>query len=505
MPIPLQHHDYRVFVTASFLLDNLKEFFELESSQGGTSSKRRYTTDSFGPCWNIAYEGFRPREDDDSYVSIWFDAAGTPSAPLYCSITAESRDGTRHFNRTFTWPFPPGQRRYGWKKALSRSKLWDQNDTLQQENALLVTVTVQSPPEGPDTHTKETLSLLHRTITGNDSESRMVFTTFTRRSSSGILSNECTLFADNDIMKKFCDRWNNRQSVRPVIFARVPNLLHTASVVRIVEEGADEVINCDTDYADDDSDFDEDLTEDDINVDSHTPQNMRAKAEECAHSTVSTAEDISSTTDESEIETLEASSAASQGSESATGSDLNSVSGHPSLTQIEVACQPVPHIRAPRIVVVGAASTTWEALLFYLHSGTITFAPLTSGGACVRRAFIKNHKRTRPHLPAPCSCKSMYRLANELRLHRLKKLAMDHLRSQLSRRTILAEIFSQFTSRFEEVKNIELEVLRSHWSELVGTPGLREMLARVVRGDYPHAKEVMADMMQYLTGNASGA
>ncbi|PCH43144.1 hypothetical protein WOLCODRAFT_144397 [Wolfiporia cocos MD-104 SS10] len=490
MPTSLQRHEYKVSVTASFLLDNLKELFGLESSQGGTSSKKCYTTDSFGPCWNIAYEGFRPREDDDGYVSIWFDAAGTPSAPLYCSITAESRDGTRHFDGSFTWSFPPGQRRYGWKKALLRSRKWDQNDTLQQENALLVTVTVQSSPEGFDTNTKETLSLLHRTITGNDSESRMVFTTFARRSSFCTLSNGCTLFADNDIMEKFCNHWNN------------------PSIVRMVDKGAAEVIAYDTDYAYDDSDFDEDLTEDDIDINSHAPHvdhDMRAKDEECAHSTVSTAEDSSSTTDESEIETLEASSATSQGSEPATENDFNNVSGHPSLTQIEVACQTIPHIHAPRIVVVGAASTTWEALLFYLHSGTITFAPLTSGGASVRRAFINNHKQTRPHLPAPCSCKSIYHLAHELQLERLQKLAMDHLRSQLSRRTILAEIFSQFTSRFDEVKNIELEVLRSHWSEIVGTTELQEMLTKVVCGDYPHANKVMADIMKYLTGNISGA
>ena len=53
----------------------------------------------------------------------------------------------------------------------------------------------------------------------------------------------------------------------------------------------------------------------------------------------------------------------------------------------------------------------WEALLFYLYTGTVAFAPLRSRGEKRRREYIESYQRKNPRRPAPCSCKSIYRLA----------------------------------------------------------------------------------------------
>ncbi|KAH9943870.1 hypothetical protein B0H21DRAFT_660394, partial [Amylocystis lapponica] len=106
----------------------------------------------------------------------------------------------------------------------------------------------------------------------------------------------------------------------------------------------------------------------------------------------------------------------------------------------------------------------WEALLFYLYTGNITFAPLKSEGDNVRQSFINRRRSKEPNRPAPCSCKSIYRTADEVCGHHLplrlinnfmeqmgldalKHLALDHLKSRLSAKNILTEIFSTFTSQ----------------------------------------------------------
>ncbi|KAH9943869.1 hypothetical protein B0H21DRAFT_747364, partial [Amylocystis lapponica] len=71
------------------------------------------------------------------------------------------------------------------------------------------------------------------------------------------------------------------------------------------------------------------------------------------------------------------------------------------------------------------------------------------------------YRSNKPDRPITCSCKSMYRLADKIGLDVLKDLALDHLKSRLSAQSILAEIFSSFTSRYlafkyDEVKKIEL-------------------------------------------------
>ncbi|KAF7791218.1 hypothetical protein EIP86_002232 [Pleurotus ostreatoroseus] len=96
-------------------------------------------------------------------------------------------------------------------------------------------------------------------------------------------------------------------------------------------------------------------------------------------------------------------------------------------------------------VVVGAASTTWEAFLFYLHTGVLEFAPLSSTGGKKRTAYIK--QALTPDRPRPCSPKSMYRLADIMKLDDLKQLCLNEIRDQLSVRNILTELLSTFTSK----------------------------------------------------------
>jgi hypothetical protein len=58
--------------------------------------------------------------------------------------------------------------------------------------------------------------------------------------------------------------------------------------------------------------------------------------------------------------------------------------------------------------------------------------------------------------PRPVSAKAVYRLADKLDLPALKLRAFQHISSQLTAQNIPAEVFSRFSSTFEDVRKVSL-------------------------------------------------
>jgi len=56
--------------------------------------------------------------------------------------------------------------------------------------------------------------------------------------------------------------------------------------------------------------------------------------------------------------------------------------------------------------------------------------------------------------PRPVSAKAVYRLADKLDLPALKLRAFQHISSQLTSQNIPAEVFSRFSSTFEDVRKV---------------------------------------------------
>lgn len=54
---------------------------------------------------------------------------------------------------------------------------------------------------------------------------------------------------------------------------------------------------------------------------------------------------------------------------------------------------------------------SWVALLFYVYTGSVTFAPLRSQGMHARRLDVNGRATLFAHQPHPCSPKSMHSLA----------------------------------------------------------------------------------------------
>ncbi|KAF7789951.1 hypothetical protein EIP86_000899 [Pleurotus ostreatoroseus] len=98
------------------------------------------------------------------------------------------------------------------------------------------------------------------------------------------------------------------------------------------------------------------------------------------------------------------------------------------------------------IVVPNVAANTWRALVYYIYTGKISFAPLRSKGISSRKNFIRNYHKIRTGLPTPVSPKSVYRLAHMYELEDLKKLAERDIKAKISAQNVVAEAFSWFSS-----------------------------------------------------------
>jgi hypothetical protein len=166
--------------------------------------------------------------------------------------------------------------------------------------------------------------------------------------------------------------------------------------------------------------------------------------------------------------------------------------------------------RKTKIVIRDAAYTTWQALVYWLYTDEIVFAPLAStfisaepdaedhtgssaraGGTSLkstpdrggagRTAWIKAWIAEREgsdewpeNAPRPCSAKAIFRLADvsnqsrfipecglirsysiqKLDLPSLRQRAFQHIISQLTPQNIPYEVFSQFSSTYDEVRTV---------------------------------------------------
>ncbi|TFK54297.1 hypothetical protein OE88DRAFT_1806055 [Heliocybe sulcata] len=142
------------------------------------------------------------------------------------------------------------------------------------------------------------------------------------------------------------------------------------------------------------------------------------------------------------------------------------------------------------VFVKDAAHKTFCALVHYLYTGKIRFARLTSENPPDEVAS----ETADAWRPPPCSPKSMYRLADELGLEALKQLAFDAIQSSISENNIIPETFSKFTSLYDEVQKMEVNLL----SKMRQKPLVQEQYTRSVKkiaeGELPHSAPILASI-----------
>jgi hypothetical protein len=171
-----------------------------------------------------------------------------------------------------------------------------------------------------------------------------------------------------------------------------------------------------------------------------------------------------------------------------------------------IQCQPPAYSPRPAhfqsigrtILVNDTAFKTWQALILYLYSGNIEFLPLKSGRSPSQATGVAE----RDHLCHPCSPKSMYRLATKLGLDDLKNLAFKSIRAGLSKNNILNEAFSEFTSRYPPILEMEVNILSEHFNSPEVSKAFPAKFKGVTEGKLPHSSTILTSLFQKLAKKA---
>ncbi|ORY43939.1 hypothetical protein BCR35DRAFT_311190 [Leucosporidium creatinivorum] len=158
------------------------------------------------------------------------------------------------------------------------------------------------------------------------------------------------------------------------------------------------------------------------------------------------------------------------------------------------------------VVVTDAAYQSYRSLLHYLYTDSITFAPLSSSYHVARESAALAgtpfpYESRRAYLLAntpfptasttgaggvgPCSAKAIYRLADKIGLNELKERAFDHIVKSLTVQNIPYEVFGSFSSRFEEIKRVEISFLLERWSEAKASPSMKKVFDHLRTGRFP--------------------
>ncbi|KZT42659.1 hypothetical protein SISSUDRAFT_1041276 [Sistotremastrum suecicum HHB10207 ss-3] len=193
----------------------------------------------------------------------------------------------------------------------------------------------------------------------------------------------------------------------------------------------------------------------------------------------------------------------------------------------------VPGPPRQQVIVRDVAYITYRAVLYYLYTNTIVFAPLSSSyplntpapslhntpssasllrtsqgqglltasrtiqqseeqseGPQTRKRWLKEWQSNNPDRVSPCSAKAAYRLADMLDLTELKTRAFQHIVKSLTVHNVAYEMFSSFSARFEEVRTIQIDFFLSHWAEIRGSEVMRTIWQQIRGGRHPGFEQV---------------
>ncbi|KAI6038423.1 hypothetical protein EDC04DRAFT_2695087 [Pisolithus marmoratus] len=150
-----------------------------------------------------------------------------------------------------------------------------------------------------------------------------------------------------------------------------------------------------------------------------------------------------------------------------------------------------------KIYVKDIAFKTWKAFVFYTYTGRISFAPLRSQPP--PNAFF--HRGSADHAPT-CSPKSMYRLADKCDLKYLKALSQGDIRSKITTRNVVPELFSTFASRYPDIRNNLVGFYAAHRDHPDVTTAMPLWIGKVVRGELLHAGDALNAIIRALTSQA---
>ncbi|KAF9645620.1 hypothetical protein BDM02DRAFT_3262815 [Thelephora ganbajun] len=157
------------------------------------------------------------------------------------------------------------------------------------------------------------------------------------------------------------------------------------------------------------------------------------------------------------------------------------------------------------IKIQDVAFVTFQAFLFYLYTSQIEFAPHGSErNRRSRTAEILSVSKDSIPRPSP---KSIYRLADKYDIPSLKELALDSIKDGLKSCDIVEEVFSEFASKYQEVRTVQVKHLASVWfrGDEESAEGLGEKIDEKIEsyanGQLDYAMEAMTLLWELSRGH----
>ncbi|KLO05686.1 hypothetical protein SCHPADRAFT_839051 [Schizopora paradoxa] len=187
------------------------------------------------------------------------------------------------------------------------------------------------------------------------------------------------------------------------------------------------------------------------------------------------------------------------------------------------------------VVVSDVAYATYRAVLYYLYTDNIVFAPLSSsfnagalrpgspasesappkmqseeqnaqGGGAIRasqsetegsnfglstrRAWIKDWELNNPGRIPPCSAKAVYKIADKLDLAELKSRAFQHICKSMTVSNVPFEMFSSFSAAFEDVRKMQVSYFLDNWNAIRSAESMKNVWQQIRAGRHPGFEEV---------------
>ncbi|GAA6045077.1 hypothetical protein JCM8097_001338 [Rhodosporidiobolus ruineniae] len=155
-----------------------------------------------------------------------------------------------------------------------------------------------------------------------------------------------------------------------------------------------------------------------------------------------------------------------------------------------------------QIAITQTAYSTYYAILVFLHTDFIHFAPLRSSSSSpsFRRDALETSYTERPTLPLPISPKSAFRLADLLDLPTLRQRCLNAFRSALTVRGVAHELFSDTSIAYDDLRAVVVDYVKENWEAVRASEGWKEHMERIKAGEAPEAAPLVVEMMEKLTG-----
>lgn len=171
----------------------------------------------------------------------------------------------------------------------------------------------------------------------------------------------------------------------------------------------------------------------------------------------------------------------------------------------------------PEVEVKKSAYSTYRAVVVYLLTKQISWAPLRSAfdsseslenapsgtpsadlaeqisssmdtstdptAFPTRSLSLFSRHLSDPHLPLPVSPKSVYRLAHRMGLPALQDLALDAFEERLTVATVATELFGDALVQFQEICEVAMQFAAANWAEVIESEGWKSVAERVRNED----------------------